>query len=77
MEGSSKPLMIFLRDPRLGGGDQRISTLLNRGDRPFVNHIYRGDRGKDSGKFAQFIRPPAPIVNDISLRIWDTFGYVI
>ena len=25
-----------------GWGDQRISTPLNRGDRPFVHHIFRG-----------------------------------
>ncbi len=37
-------------------------------DRPFVYHIYGGDRWKDGGLFAQFIRPPAPIVNDISLK---------
>ncbi len=49
------------------GGDQRFSTPLNRGDHPFVHHLHRGDQWKDAGKFAQFSRPPAPVVNDISL----------
>ncbi len=66
MEGSSEPFMMFFVASEVRG-DQRISTPLNRGDRLFVHHIYQGDRGKDGGKFAQFIRPPAPIVNDISL----------
>ena len=62
----------------VGGGDQRISTSQNRGDRPFVHHLYWGDRLKDGGKFAQVIRPPAPIVNDISLTsiMVAIYGYL-
>ena len=48
-------------------GDQRLSTPLNGGDHPFVHHLDRGDQWKDAGNFAQFCRPPAPVVNDISL----------
>ncbi len=72
MEGSSKALMMFLSDPRLGG-DQRVLTSMNLRDRPFVHHLYWGDQWKDGGNFAQFIRPPAPIVNDISLTNWASF----
>ena len=56
--------MHILRD---GGGDQRFSTPLNGGDHPFVHHLHQGDQWKDAGKFAQFSRPLAPVVNDISL----------
>ncbi len=58
----------FFRDV---GGDQRFSTPLNGGDHPFVHHLCRGDQQKGTSNFAQFGRPPAPVVNDIFLRKLD------
>ncbi len=56
--------MHFLRD----GGGSTIFNPTEWGDHPFVYHFNRGDHRNDAGKFAQFSRPPAPIVNDISLK---------
>ncbi len=54
-------------------GDQRFSTPLNRGDHPFMDHLHWGYQWKDAGKFAQFSRPPAPVVNDISLSKYGPY----
>ena len=48
-------------------GDQRFSTPLNGGDHPLCTTFIGGINEKTQENLPNFSRPPAPVVNDISL----------
>ncbi len=56
---------------RAMGGSQKFNYLAWGGGRKISTASDRGDRKNNGVNFAQFFRPPAPVVNDTSLKSTD------